>query len=109
MDWRKAIIKSSEAIDGDILNDLSYGIDIHILSTNHMVCEGDNVMFTKYIHNNDPSVRVIFIPDSMKHEFKMIENVYYTESRRGMDPCPRDPLERFKWYCPLCGIEFDTM
>ena len=107
MEGRLVVIKSSEeltSIDGDILNDLCYGIDIHILSTNHMVCEGDNVMFTNYIHNNDPSVRVIFIPDCMINEFKIIENTYYTESRRGMDP-----LDRFKWYCPLCRIEFDTM
>ena len=53
------------------------------------VCESDNVMFTNFIHNNDPSIRVIFIPDSMIHEFRIIENTYYTESRRGMDPLDR--------------------
>ena len=109
MDGRIVVITSSEeltAIDGDILDNLSYGIDIHIMKTNHMVCESDNVRFTKYIHDKDTSRRVIFIPDSMKHEFKMIENVYYNESRRSMYPCPSDPFDRFKWYCPLCYKEF---
>ena len=106
MEGRLIVIRSSEdltSIDGDILNDLSYGVDIHILSTNHMVCEGDNVIFTNYIHNNDPTVRVIFIPDCMINEVTIMEDTYYTESRLSMDP-----LDRFKWYCPLCRRGFDT-
>ena len=109
MEGHLIVIKSSEeltSIDSDILNALSYGIDIHIFSTNHMVCESDqdNVIFTNYIHNKDPSVRVIFITDCMINEVKIIEDVYYTQSRLTVEP-----LERFKWHCPLCGKQFHTM
>ena len=112
MEGRQVVITSSEevkSIDGEIMNDLYYGINIHILSTNHRACEGDNVLFNNLIHNNDPLVRVIFITDIMIREFRIMEDTYYTESRRGMDPCPRDPLDRFKWYCPVCRMEFDNM
>ena len=61
------------------------------------------------IHNNDPMVRVIFIKDILKHEFKIMENTYYHESRRSRHPCPQDPLEKFIWQCPVCGLEFDNM
>ena len=112
MEGRKVVIKSSEeltSIDGDILNALCYGLDVHILSTNHFTCEGDEVIFTNYINNNDTSKRVIFIPDNMKNEFRTVEDTYYTESRRTMEPCPSDPLDHFKWYCPVCHIEFHNM
>ena len=107
MDGRKVVITSSDEvkyIDDEIMNDLCYGLDIHILSTNHRACEGNNVLFNNLIHNNDPLVRVIFITDIMKREFRIMEDTYYTESRRG-----RDPLDRFKWYCPVCRLEFDNM
>ena len=107
MEGRILVINSSEdlsSIDGEILNALCDGLDIHILSTNHMVCEVNQVMFTNYINNNDTSKRVIFIPDSMIDEFRTIEHVYYTESRETMDP-----LDRFKWHCPVCHVEFDNM
>ena len=112
MEGRIVVITSHDeltAIDGDIIDNLSYGINIYILKTSHMVCESDKVMFTKYIHNNDTSSRVIFINDSMEHEFKMMENDYYTESRRTMYPCPSDPFDKFKWYCPICYKEFHNM
>ena len=54
MQGRVVLIKSSAeltAIDGAILDTMSYGIDIHILKFNHMVCESDSVMFTNFIHN----------------------------------------------------------
>ena len=107
MEGHLVVIKSSKeltSIDGDILNDLCYGLDVHILSTNHFTCEGDQVTFTNYIDNIDTSKRVIFIPDSMIDEFRTVEDVYYTESRR-----TSDPLDRFKWFCPVCNIEFHNM
>ena len=107
MEGRIVVIKSSEeltSLDGEILNVLCYGLDVHILSTNHITCEGDQVTFTNYINNIDTSKRVIFITDSMIDEFRTVEDVYYTESRR-----TSDPLDRFKWFCPVCNIEFHNM
>ena len=112
MEGRIIVIKSSEeltSLDGDILNMLCYGLDIHILSMNHFTCEGDQVSFTNYINNKDRSKRVMFIPDSMINELRMVEDTYYTESRLSMEPCPTDPLDRFKWHCPVCNIEFHNM
>ena len=97
------------AIDGEIIDCLSYGIDIYILKTSHMVCESDNVLFYKYSRNNDTSSRLIFINANMEHEFKMMEKFYYKESRRTMYPCPSDPFDRFKWYCPICYKDFHNM
>ena len=112
MEGRIVLITSHDelvAIDRDIVDNLSYGIDIYILKTTHMLCESDNAMFTKYIHNNDTSRRVIFIHESMEHELKMMENDYYTESRLSMYPCPSDPFDKFKWHCPICYKEFHKM
>ena len=53
--------------------------------------------------------RVIYITDNMIDDFETIESVYYSESRETMQPCPSDPLDHFKWYCPLCKIDFDNM
>ena len=92
MQGRVVLIKSSAeltAIDGAILDTMSYGIDIHILKVNHMVCASDSVMFTNFIHNKETSRRAIFIPDTMENDMKIIENVYFTESRRNMSPCPQ--------------------
>ena len=112
MEGRRIVIESSEElnlIDGEILNALCYGIDVHILSTRHVTCEGDQVTFTNYINNCDVYKRVIYITDNMIDEFETIESVYYSGSRQTMDPCPSDPLDHFKWYCPLCKIDFDNM
>ena len=51
MEGKLIVITSSDqlsSIDGDIIDCLSYGIDIHILKTSHMVCESDNVLFHMY-------------------------------------------------------------
>ena len=113
IDGRKVVITRSEQInniDDVIMNNLYYGLDIYILSTNHIrACEGNNALFNKLSHDNDPLVRVIFISDILKQEFKIMEDTYYTESRRGRNPCPRDPLDKFKWHCPVCQMEFDNM
>ena len=123
MEGKLIVITSSDqlsAIDGDIIDCLSYAIDIHILKTSHMVCESDNVLFHmyrkeikevfhKYSRNNDTSSRLIFINANMEHEFKMMEKFYYKESRRIIYPCPSDPFDRFKWYCPICYKDFHNM
>ena len=112
MEGKLIVITSSDqlsAIDGDIIDCLSYAIDIHILKTSHMVCESDNVLFHKYSHNNDTSRRVIFINVNMEQEFKEMEELYYKESRRTMHPCPSDPYDRFKWFCPVCYKDFHNM
>ena len=107
MEGRKTVIESSDdlnLIDGDILNALCDGLDVHILSIRHVTCEGDQVTFTNYINNCDVSKRVIYITDNMIDEFRTIESVYYNESRR-----TSDPLDHFKWHCPLCKIDFGNM
>ena len=113
MDGRQVVITKSEQIDkidDVIMNDLYHGLDIYILNAKHIsTCEGNNALFSKLSHNNDSLVRLIFITDILKQEFKIMEDTYYTESRRGRDPCPRDPLHRFKWKCPVCGLEFENM
>ena len=113
MDGRQIIITKSEEIDkidNVIMDDLYHGLDIYIINAKHIsTCEGNNALFSKLSHNNDSLVRLIFITDILKQEFKIMEDTYYTESRRGRDPCPRDPLHRFKWKCPVCGLEFENM
>ena len=113
MDGRQIVITKSEQIDkidNVIMDDLYHGLDIYILNAKHIsTCEGNNALFSKLSHNNDSLVRLIFITDILKQEFKIMEDTYYTESTRGRDPCPRDPLHRFKWQCPVCGLEFDNM
>ena len=113
MDGRQIVITKSEEIekiDNDIMNDLFHGLDIYILNAKHITtCEGNNGLFSKLSHNNDSLVRLIFITENLKQEFKIMEYTYYNESRRNRDPCPRDPLDSFKWNCPVCGLEFDNM
>ena len=113
MDGRQVVIKKSEEInyiDHFIMNDLCHGLNIYIVNAKHLrTCKGNKELFNKVIHNNDPMVRVIFIKDILKHEFKIMENTYYHESRRSRHPCPQDPLEKFIWQCPVCGLEFDNM
>ena len=123
MEGKLIVITSSDqlsSIDGDIIDCLSYGIDIHILKTSHMVCESDNVLFHKYrkeikevfhkySRNNDTSSRVIFIDVDMEHDIKEMEEFYYKESRRTMHPCPSDPYQMFKWFCPVCYKDFHNM
>ena len=113
MDGRKILITKSEdidIIDNSIMDDLYNGLDIYIINAKHIsTCEGNNALFSKLSHNNDSLVRLIFITDILKQEFKIMEDTYYTESRRGRDQCPRDPLDRFRWQCPVCGLEFDNM
>ena len=113
MDGRQIVITKSEEIDkidNVIMNDLYHGLDIYILNAKHVsTCEGNNALFSKLSHNNDSLVRLIFITDILKQEFMIMEDTYYTESRRGRDPCPRDPLDKFKWHCRDCRMEFDNM
>ena len=90
-------------IDGDILNDLSYGIDIHVLSNNH-VCAGDTGIFDNFIHNENPTIRVLFISANMVNEMKIMEDVYHNESSESLDP-----LDCFRWYCPVCQLHYDDM
>ena len=112
MEGKLIVITSPDqlsTIDGEIIDCLAHGIDIYILKTSHMVCESDNVLFYKYSHNNDTSSRVIFINSNMENEVKWMEDFYYKESRRTMHPCPADPYDRFKWYCPVCYKDFQNM
>ena len=108
MEGRMVMITNSAeltAIDGDILNDLCYGIDIYVLNVNHVVCPSDTGHFDSIIHNEKATSRVIFISANMVKEMKIIEEVYYTESG---DPF-LDPLDRFRWYCPVCKCHYDDM
>ena len=113
MDGRQVVIKKSEEInyiDHFIMNDLCHGLNIYIVNAKHLrTCKGNKELFNKVIHNNDPMMRVIFINDKLKQEFNIMENTYYHESRIGTHPCPQDPLEKFIWQCPVCGLEFDNM
>ena len=85
MDGRQVVIKKSEEInyiDHFIMNDLCHGLNIYIVNAKHLrTCKGNKELFNKVIHNNDPMMRVIFIKDILKQEFKIMENTYYHENR----------------------------
>ena len=107
------VINSSDdltAIDSQILNNLSSGVAIYILKLSHMVCENSNsALYKKFINNKEHYRKVIFINEHMEHEFKIVENVYFEESRSTMYPCPADPMDKFKWVCPYCDKKFKNM
>ena len=107
MEGRMVMITNSaelNAIDRDILNDLCYGIDIYVLNVNHVVCSSDTGHFDSIIHNEKATIRVIFISANMVNEMKIIEEVYYSESGETLDP-----LDRFRWHCPVCQLHYDDM
>ena len=104
----KIIIRSSNEInfyDKIILDNLLLGFCIHIVNAEH-ACKGNKQMFDKLCRNLDSHIRVILITPILKNEFEIMEETYYYESRRTLPPCPKDPLEKFHWDCPLCGDIF---
>ena len=112
MEDKMVVITSDDQVWGitaDIIDCLSYSIDIHILKTSHMMCESDKVLFQKYANNNEKSIRVIFINSNLENEFREMEKYYYKESRRSLYPHPSDPFDKFKWHCPICLKKFHKM
>ena len=93
------------AIDSEILDNLSSGVAIYILKFSHMVCENsDTVLYNNFMNNNEQYRKVIFIGEHMEHELKIVESVYFEESRS-----TADPMDKFKWLCPYCDKKFKNM
>ena len=113
MEGSKIIIRSNDditSIDTAILDNLSEGVAIYVMKISHMVCENaDNAVFHVFTHNLEHFRKCIFVEDIMVNELKIVENVYYNESRRTYYPCPSNPMARFKWLCPFCDRQFHEM
>ena len=107
------IIRSSDditSIDTAILNKLSEGVSIYVLKMSHRQCSSaNNAIFYDFTNNNEHTRKCIFVDDKMVGEMKIVESVYFHESRLTMFPCPADPLEKFHWSCPFCNRQFNDM
>ena len=107
------IIRSSydiTSIDSAILDHLSEGVAIHVLKMSHRQCSSANYdIFYDFTNNNEHTRKCIFVDDKMVGEMKIVESVYFSESRLTMFPCPADPLDKFNWTCPFCNRQFNDM
>ena len=93
------------AIDNIILDNLYNGVAIYVLKFSHIVCENsDTVLYNNFINNKEQCRKVLFIGDHMENELKIVENIYFHESRR-----TTGPLDKFKWLCPFCQKKFKKM
>ena len=98
------------SIDTAILDNLSGGVEIYVLKMSHMQCNSaDNAKFYVFTNNIEHSRKCIFIDEIMIDEMKIVETVYYNESRLSMYPCPSDPMDKFHWKCPFCNRQFNEM
>ena len=107
------IIRSSDditSIDTAILDNLSGGVSIYVLKMSHMQCSSaNNAIFYDFTNNNEHTRKCIFVDEKMVGEMKIVESVYFNESRLTMFPCPGDPLDKFHWTCPFCNRQFNDM
>ena len=108
MNGSSVIITSSydiTSIDSAILDQLSEGVAIYVLKMSHRQCSSANDdIFYDFTNNNEHRRKCIFVDDKMVGEMKIVERVYFSESRSTIDP-----LDKFNWSCPFCNRQFNDM
>ena len=103
---KKCIVKTNDdldAIDSDIQDGLSYGIEYYIVSLRHDVCPENPVAFSKLIMNLQDDKKIIFITDKMIKKIKIMEEVFHGDS------LVTTLEDVFFWKCPTCEIAFSNM
>ena len=103
---KKCIVKTNDdldAIDSDIQDGLSYGIEYYIVSLRHDVCPENPVAFSKLIMNLQDDKKIIFITDKMIKKIKIMEEVFHGDS------LVTTLEDGFFWKCPTCEIAFSNM
>ena len=100
--------KDIKNIDFKIMDDLYNEKIFYILKSSHInTCEdNENGRFHKVSNNGDDLIRVIFIKENLKEEFRFMEYSYFS-SENPENPFPGPPF--FYWTCPVCNIHFDFM
>ena len=103
---RKCIVKTNEdldAIDTDIQNGLSYGVEYYIVSLRHDVCPENPVAFSELMKNLQEDKKIIFITDEMIRMLQIMEEEFHG------DPIVATIEDGFFWKCPICEIAFSNM
>ena len=102
---KKCIVKTNDdldAIDSDIQDGLTYGIEYYIVSLRH-VCPDNPVEFSKLEMNLQDDKKIIFITD------EMIINIQIMEEEFHGDTSVTTIEAGFFWKCPTCQIAFSNM
>ena len=91
-------------IDAWIQENLSYGVDIFIMSPRHNKCHSENdEVFRSLISNEDDNKKVLFVVDRMIKSIKILEDTYHG------DPIVTTERDNFLWECISCNLPFKNM
>ena len=102
---KKCIVKTNDdldAIDSDIQDGLTYGIEYYIVSLRH-VCPDNPVEFSKLEMNLQDDKKIIFITDEMINNIRIMEEDFHG------DPIVTTLEKSFFWMCPTCNMSFINM